>query len=72
MIKQKELASLIQKGLEAGNVTESENCFFEDVFGIYNVCALGAALIGKSGCAAKAYEVLKAEKEFALSLGTKI
>ena len=34
MTRQKELASLIERGLQTEHVAESEGCFFEDVFGI--------------------------------------
>lgn len=68
MIKQKELASLIEGGLATENVSESESCFFEDVFGNFYVCALGAALVGKFGSARKAYERVAAEKEIHIEL----
>ena len=71
MTKQKELASLIRKGLETEGVTESENCFFEDVFGVFYVCALGAALVGKSGCARRAYESMESEREVYVELSNK-
>ena len=68
MIKQRELALLIEKGMEEKNVTESESCFFEDVFGNFYVCALGAALVGKFGSARKAYERIEAEREVHVEL----
>jgi hypothetical protein len=68
MTRQKELAVLIQKGLKTENVVESENCFFEDVFGVFYVCALGAALVGKYGSANKAYELMEAEREVYVEL----
>ncbi len=42
MTRQKELASLIERGLQTEHVAESEGCFFEDVFGKFYVCARGA------------------------------
>jgi hypothetical protein len=71
MTKQKELAGLIQKGLGTENVVESENCFFEDVFGKFYVCALGAALVGKFGSANKAFELMEAEREVYVELESK-
>ncbi len=71
MTEQKQLAVLIQKGLESDNVQESENCFFEDVFGKFYVCALGAGLIGKFGSANKAYELMEKEKEVRVKLSNK-
>ncbi len=68
MIKQRELALLIQKGMEEENVTESESYFFEDMFGNFHVCALGAGLIGKFGSARKAYELVQAEREVHVEL----
>jgi hypothetical protein len=68
MIKQRELALLIKKGMEEENVTESESCFFEDVFGNFYVCALGAAVVGKFGTARKAYELIEAEREVHVEL----
>ncbi len=50
------------------NVTESESCFFEDVFGNFYVCALGAAVVGKFGSARKAYELIEAEREVHVEL----
>ncbi len=68
MTKQRELALLIKKGMEEENVTESESCFFEDVFGNFYVCALGAAVVGKFGSARKAYERVEAEREVHVEL----
>jgi hypothetical protein len=64
MIKQKEIASLIQKGLETGNVTESENCFFEDVSGKFSM----SALLGRLWWAKTAYEPVESEKEVYVQL----
>jgi hypothetical protein len=71
MTEQKELAALIRKGLESDNVKESENCFFEDVFGKFYVCALGAGLVGKFGSAEKAHSVMEMEMEVHVELGNK-
>ena len=71
MTNQKQLAVLIGKGLEADDIQESENCFFEDILGRYYVCALGAGLIGKFGSAAEAYKRMEAERELHVELSTK-
>lgn len=71
MTSQKELASLIQQGLLAKNVEESENCFFEDISGTFYVCALGAALVGKFGSARKAFEAMEAGRELHFELAAK-
>ena len=71
MTVQKGLAALIRKGLESENVRESENCFFEDVFGKFYVCALGAGLVGKFGSAEKAHAVMEAEREVHVELSNK-
>ncbi len=62
MTRQKELASLIERGLQTEHVAEWEGCFFEDVFGKFYVCALGAGLVGEYGSATTAYESVEAEK----------
>jgi len=71
MTRQKELASLIERGLETQHVTESEGCFFEDVFGTFYVCALGAGLVGKYGSATTAYESVEAGKEVQVEMSGK-
>ena len=71
MTKQKELAVLIREGLEKENVEESENCFFEDIFGRFYVCALGAGLVGKYGSATQAYSAMEAEREVHVELQSK-
>ena len=71
MTNQKQLAVLIGKGLQADNIQESENCFFEDILGRYYVCALGAGLIGKFGSAAEAYKRMETERELHVELSTK-
>lgn len=71
MVKQKELASLIRKGLANEDVTESESCFLEDICGKFYVCALGAALVGKFGSARKAYDVVEKEREVSVELSGK-
>lgn len=70
-MKQKELAHLIQKGLRAKDVRESENCFFEDIDGTFYVCALGAGLVGKFGCARTAFETMEQMREFHIRLKDK-
>jgi hypothetical protein len=62
MTKQKELASLIQKGLKMENVIESKNCFFDYVLGRFHACALGFGLIGRFGSVQKAFDAFEAEK----------
>ena len=49
MTKQKELTSIIQKGLAVSDVIESENCFLEDIPGKFYVYVLGAGLVGGLG-----------------------
>ena len=71
MTNQKQLAALIEKGLAADNIQESENCFFEDILGRFYVCALGAGLIGKFGSANEAYKLMQAERELHAELSTK-
>ena len=71
MTRQKELASLIERGLQTEHVAESEGGFFEDVFGKFYVCALGAGLVGKYGSATTAYESVEAEKEVHLQMSGK-
>ena len=71
MTRQKELTSLIERGLQTERVAESEGCFFEDVFGKFYVCALGAGLVGEYGSATTAYESVEAEKEVHLQMSGK-
>jgi hypothetical protein len=61
-MRQKELAELLRKGLSCKNVIESDNCFLEDIYGKYYVCALGALLVGKFGDGKTAYEAVEDEK----------
>lgn len=71
MTAQKELATLIQKGLLAENVTEFDGCFLRDASGKFYVCALGAGLVGKFGSANKAYSAMEAEREVYVELESK-
>ena len=71
MIKQLELALLIGQGLNTENVFESETCFFEDIYGKFYVCALGAGIVGKFGSAKEAFERVDKEKDVYLDLRNK-
>lgn len=60
-MRQSKMAELMQKGLSIKNVVESENCFLEDIYGKYYVCALGAMIIGKYGNAKEAFDAVENE-----------
>ena len=68
MTNQRELALLIENGLKIENVFEVGNTFFEEIFGNFYVCALGAAVVGKFSSVQTAYEEVEAEREVCCEL----
>lgn len=65
-MNRKELARLMQSGLATPQVYESSDCFLEDLHGKFQVCALGAALVGKFQNPFVARQALEEAKELSL------